>query len=152
VDLAGLRAVLAQRYDDDEPGSPWDFFLYVDERADPSQREALEGIFLGRLGGTPEVQFPWVWKDSRLLGVRQVGIEIDHTPGKGWFRAGDQVTVRVREPVADPETVTCVIPGHHQQGREAIADELMLADGTLDYELSGKCAYESTFAYSSADA
>ena len=34
MDLAGLAAVLACRYDDDEPGSPWDFFLYLDERAD----------------------------------------------------------------------------------------------------------------------
>jgi hypothetical protein len=30
VDLAGLRAVLAARYDDDEPGSPWSFYLHVD--------------------------------------------------------------------------------------------------------------------------
>jgi hypothetical protein len=35
--------VLALRYDDDEPGSPWDFFLYLDQRATPPQREALEG-------------------------------------------------------------------------------------------------------------
>ena len=152
MDLAGLRAVLANRYDDDEPGSPWDFVLYVDERADPRQREALEGIFLGRLGGTPELQFPWVFKDSRLLGVRQVAIEIDHTPGRGWFRAGSQVSVRVREPAANPEPVTCVIPGHHQQGREVIADQLAVADGALEFEFSGKCGYESDFAYSSSDA
>lgn len=152
ADLSGLRVVLALRYDDDEQGSPWDFRLYVDERANRSQREALEGIFLGRLGGTPEVQFPWVWKQSRLLGVRQVSIEIDHTPGRGWFRAGGRVTVRVREPVADPETVTCVIPGHHQHGREVIADRLAVADGALDFELNGRCGYESGFAYSSATA
>lgn len=152
VDLAGLRAVLANRYDDDEPGSPWDFILYVDERADRRQREALQGIFLGRLGGTPELQFPWVFKDSRLIGVRQVAIEIDHTPGRGWFRAGSQVSVRVREPAANPEPVTCVIPGHHQHGREVIADQLAVAEGTLEFELSGKCGYESDFAYSSKDA
>ena len=151
ADLAGLRAVLAMRYDDDEPGSPWDFFLYIDERADRRQSEALEGIFLGRLGGTPEVQFPWVWKESRLIGIRRVSIQIDHTPGRGWFRAGGQVTVRVREPVADSEAVTCVIPGHHQQGREVIADRLAMTDGVLDVQLSGKCGYESSFVYSSVD-
>jgi hypothetical protein len=150
ADLAGLRVVLALRYDDDEPGSPWDFFLYLDQRADEAQREALEGIFLGRLGGTPEVQFPWVWKESRLLAVRQVAIEIDHTPGRGWFRAGGQVTVRVREPLLDTEAVTCVIPGHHRPGRELVADRLTVADETLAFELSGRCGYESSFAYSSA--
>jgi hypothetical protein len=152
VDLADLRAVLANRYDDDEPGSPWTFVLYVDERADERQREALEGIFLGHLGGTPEQQFPWVWKPSAVLGVRHVAIELDHTPGRGWFRAGAAVTVRVREPVANQETVTCVIPGHHRSGREVVTDELTVEDGPLDFELTDTCGYEATFDYSSGGA
>jgi hypothetical protein len=149
TDLAGLRVVLALRYSDDEPGSPWRFFLYLDERGDESQREALEGIFLGRLGGTPERQFPWVWKASELLGVQPVAIEIDHTPGRGWFRAGGAVSVRVRAHAADPATVTCVIPGYDRKGREIVADQLAIADGELDFEFSGRCGYESDFAYSS---
>jgi hypothetical protein len=150
--LAGMRAVLANRYDDDEPGSPWSFVLYVDERGDERQREALEGIFLGRLGGTPEVQFPWVWKDSNLIAVRPVAIDMEHTPGRGWFRAGDQVSVRVREPVPRQGTVTCVIPGHHRRGREVIADELFVDDGALDFEVFGMCGYEAIFEYCSTDA
>jgi hypothetical protein len=149
IDLAGLGVVLALRYDDDEPGSPWSFFLYVDERGDERQRKALEDVFLGRLGGTPQEQFPWVWKASDVLGVRAATIEIDHTPGKGWFRAGGTVEVRIREPVRDKETVTCVIPGHHRDGRELFADLLEVEDAPLDFELSGVCAYESTFSYSS---
>ena len=152
ADLSGLRAVLALRYDDDEEGSPWSFFLYLDDRADPGQRQALEDIFLGRIGGTPEVQFPWVWKPSDLLGVRQVEIEIDHTPGRGWFRAGDQVSVRMREPVRDQEPVTCVIPGHHRSGSEGIAEALEVSDGPLEFEFSGRCGYESDFEYSSDEA
>jgi hypothetical protein len=139
--------VLASRYDDDEPGSPWDFVLYVDDGATPAQLEALEDIYLGRLGGTPLLQFPWAWKASNPLGVRQVQIEIDHTPGRGWFRAGGEVAVRIREPLADQERVTCVIPGHHQPGREVIAEELSVAGGELAFELSGRCGYESRFAY-----
>jgi hypothetical protein len=149
VGLAGMRAVLACRYHDDEPGSPWSFVLYIDERGDERQREALESIFLGRLGGTPELQFPWVWKQSDLLGVRHVAIEVDHTPGRGWFRAGSQVTVRIREPLAEQETVTCVIPGHDRSGREVVAELLSVQDGRLEFELSGKCGYEATFEYSS---
>jgi hypothetical protein len=149
VDLVGMRAVLANRYDDDEPNSPWTFVLYLDERGDQRQIEALEGIFLGRLGGTPERQFPWVWKPSTLLGVRRVAIELDHTPGRGWFRAGGQVTVRVSERVDRQETVTCVIPGHHRSGSEVVADLLRVEDGPLEFELSGRCGYEATFEYSS---
>jgi hypothetical protein len=149
VGLDGLRVVLALRYDDDEPGSPWDFLLYLDERADGRQGEALEAIFLGRLGGTPDAQFPWVWKPSRLLGVRQVAIEIDHAPGRGWFRAGSDVRVRIREPVADQEKVTCVIPGHHRDGLEVIAEDLRVEGGELDFDFSGRCGYEAGFSYSS---
>ena len=149
IDLSGLGAVLACRYSDDEPDSPWDFFLYVDERGNDAQREALVEILTGKLGGTPERQFPWVWKPSNMLGWRPAPIEIDHTPGRGWFRAGEHVTVRIREPVAGQETVTCVIPGHHRSGTEDLADLLLVDEGPLSVELSGKCAYESTFEYSS---
>jgi hypothetical protein len=149
--LDGLRVVLALRYSDDEPGSPWSFTLYLDERGDRRQREALESIFLGRLGGTPERQFPWVWKESNLLGVRHVGIEIDHRPGRGWFRAGRAVELRVREPLDDTEPVTCVIPGHHRSGREVIAEALSVEDPPLEFAVRGRCGYEATFDYSSAE-
>ena len=150
TDLSGLAVVLPLRYHDDERGSPWSFFLYLDDRADERQREALVEIYLGRLGGTPLKQFPWVWKESDLLGVRAVPIDTDHTPGKGWFRAAGYVTVRIHEPVPDQEAVTCVIPGHHRRGRELYAEELTVHDAEpLDFELSGNCGYEADFAYSS---
>jgi hypothetical protein len=149
ADLSNLGAVLAFRYDDDVEGSPWDFRLYVDERGDDRQRQALARILLGELGGTPEAHFPWVWKDSNLLGWRPAPIEIEHTPRRGWFRAGEQVTVRVREPVPDQEPVTCIIPGHDRSGTELYGDVLRVDDAPLSFELSGKCAYESTFEYSS---
>ena len=151
LDLSGLDVVLTSRYDDDEPGSPWSFCLYLDERGAERQREALAEIFLGRLGGTPLKQFPWAWKPSDLLGVRAAPIEIDHTPGRGWFRAGDRVTVRVRAPVPEQEPVTCVIPGHDRDGRELVVDELRVDAAPLAFEFSDRCAYEATFAYSSAD-
>jgi hypothetical protein len=149
VGLAGMRVVIANRYHDDEPRSPWSVLLYIDERGDQRQREVLESIFLGRLGGTPSVQFPWVWKPSVLLGVLHVTIELDHTPGRGWFRAGSHVTLRVRKPVADQEPVTCVIPGHHRSGREVVSELLSVKDGPLEFEFSGRCGYEATFEYSS---
>jgi hypothetical protein len=148
VDLSGRRVVLVCRYDDDEPRSPWDFLLYLDDAADDRQRAALEAIFLGKAGGTPLRQFPWAFKPSRLVDVRVAAIEIDHTPRRGWFRAGEDVTVRVAGPVVDQEPVTCVIPGHHQAGAEVYVDELSSSAAPLDYGFSGRCGYESTFAYS----
>jgi hypothetical protein len=151
VDLADMRAVMAGRYHDDEPGSPWTFVLFVDARGDEYQRAAMAEIFTGRLGGTPGKQFPWVFKAADLHGVEAVDIEIDHTPGRGWFRAGGKVEVRMREPVPDQETVTCVIPGHHRPGRELFSHSIDVDSSPLVYSVQGRCAYESTFDYSSED-
>jgi hypothetical protein len=151
VKLAGLSIVLPLRYDDEEPGSPWSFYLLVDERGDDSQRDALSRIFLGRLGGTPDEQFPWVWKASNLRGVRAAPIEIDHTPGRGWFRAGRAATVRIHAPVEEEATVTCVIPGHHRAGRELSTELMAVEEGGLGFRVEAVCGYESTFSYSSAE-
>jgi hypothetical protein len=147
VDLAGLRVLLASRYDDDEAGSPWSFHLYLDERADDQQQDALRAIFTGELGGSAEDHFPWAWKESRLLGVQPAPIEIDHTRGRGWFRTGDRVSVRVRGPFAETATVTCVIPGHDRSGREVRAELISVQDEGLAFELTDVCGYESTFDY-----
>jgi hypothetical protein len=149
VDLAGLAAVLAVRYDDDEAGSPWDHLLYIDDKADDAQREALEGIFTGAWGGTARAQFPWAFKASRLLGVQAVPVEVEHFARRSWFRAGEHVFVRVGAPVADQETVTCVIPGHDRSGAEHHGERLQVDAGPLQFELDGRCAYQSTFAYRS---
>ena len=146
-----MKAVLTSRYHDDEPGSPWTFMLFVDARGEPRQRAAMADILTGRVGGSPRKQFPWVFKHANLLGVEVLDIEIDHTPGRGWFRAGGKVEVRVSRPVPDQETVTCVIPGHHRTGRELLSDSIEVDADPLVFSVAGRCAYESTFAYSSDD-
>jgi hypothetical protein len=95
-------------------------------------------------------QFPWAFKPADLLGVHPAAIEIDHTPGRGWFRAGGSVSVRIRGAVPEQEPVTCVIPGHDRSGRELFAELVEVDAAPLEFELRGVCAYESTFAYSSA--
>jgi hypothetical protein len=148
VDVSGLGVVMAIRYSDDEPGSPWTYWLYLDDRAAEDQRQALVDVFTGKLTGTSHDHFPWVWKASHLLGWRAVPIEIEHTPRRGFFRAGEHVTLRIRGEVAEQDTVTCVIPGHSRDGEEQIAERLRVDDGPLAFEVSGRCAYQSTFAYS----
>ena len=43
-----------------------------------------------------------------------------------------------------------MIPGHHRSGAEHHGELLRVADGPLAFELNGRCAYQSTFEYSSA--
>ncbi len=58
----------------------------------------------------------------------------------------------MREPVAGQDTVTCVIPGHHRLGRELFSDSRCIIDaGPLVFSVQGRCAYETTFEYSSDD-
>jgi hypothetical protein len=71
--------------------------------------------------------------------------------GRGWFRVGGKVEVRVGEPLPDQEAVTCVIPGHDRQGCELFSDSIEVDAGPLVFSLRGRCAYESTFAYSFDD-
>ncbi len=147
VDLSGLPVAMAVRYDDDEPGSPWSWILYLDAGADHEQREVLEAIFSGRLGGAAVDHFPWAWKESRRIAVRSVEIEVNHTSRRQWLRIRDLVSVRIRDRHPGEETVTCVIPGHGQPGEELIADELVVDDGPLALSYRGVCGYGSTFDY-----
>jgi hypothetical protein len=151
TDLGGLRVALAIRYSDDEEGSPWTFVLYLDERAGDEQRGALEQIFLGRAGGDALEHFPWAWKPSNLVAVRPARIELDHTPRRQWLRVGEEVSLRIRGRFEDEATITCVIPGHHQQGEELVAEELRVgAEPPLDFEFRGNCGYATVFDYSSS--
>jgi hypothetical protein len=149
VDLATLGIVLVIWYSDDEPGSPWSWVLHIDERADPAQREALEDIFTGRLGGTPHQQFRWVFKSSNMLAIAASRIEIDHTPGRGRFRAGSHVNVSIERPVDTESVVTCLMPGHHRTGREVIAGLVEVDEERLRFSYNGRCGYEATFDYGS---
>lgn len=151
ADLSGLAVALALRYSDDEPGSPWTWVLYLDEKATPQQRDALEAIFTGRLGGDAETHFPWVWKSSELIAVRPVEIEVDHTRQRQLLRIRDHVTVRIRDRYQGPETVTCVIPGHDRTGEELVAEELLVEDGPLEFSYRDVCGYASSFDYAGAD-
>lgn len=147
TDLSELPVALATRYSDDEPGSPWTWFLYLDARASEDQRAALEGIFTGRLGGDAERHFPWAWKASELVAVRAVDIDVDHTQRRQRLRIRDHVSVRIRGRYNGDEMVTCVIPGHQRAGEELVTDEIVVDDGPLAFHYRGVCGYGATFDY-----
>jgi hypothetical protein len=148
VGLDGLPVAMATRYSDDEEGSPWSWILYVDANATEEQREAIEAIYSGRLGGDAEKHFPWAWKASEMVAVRPVEIVVEHSRRRQFLRVRDRVSVRIRDRYDGPETVTCVIPGHDREGEELVADELVVDDGPLAFSYRGVCGYGSSFDYS----
>lgn len=147
TDLSGLSVALASRYSDDEEGSPWTWILYLDARGSVEQRAALESIFTGRLGGDAMDHFPWAWKDSELVAVRPVEIEVNHMQRRQRLRIRHLVSVRIRGRYDGAETVTCVIPGHQRGGEELVANELVVEDDPLSFRYRGVCGYGSTFDY-----
>ncbi|HEX6349309.1 MAG TPA: DUF1326 domain-containing protein [Candidatus Dormibacteraeota bacterium] len=147
VDLAGLRTVMAGYWDEDKPGPNWKVQLYVDERADSAQQQALAEIFLGRAGGTPARNYGVAI--SEVYGVTPAAIEISHDTKAQRFRAGDAVLVAAREPFRTQEAVTCGIPGHDRPGQELLQETLRVSDGALDFEFHGRCGFASTFDYRS---
>ncbi len=147
TDLSGMPVAVAMRYSDHEPGSPWTWVLYLDERATPEQRAALESIYTGRSGGDALKHFPWAWKASELVSVRTAEIEVDHTERRQWLRVRDHIAMRIRGRYPGTERVTCVIPGHEREGEELVADELRVEDGPLNFSFSGVCGYGAGFEY-----
>ncbi len=147
LEMAGLKAVMAGYWDEDEPGAPWRVLLYVDERADEAQRAALADVYLGRAGGTPTRNYALAIKD--VLGVRSAAIEIAHERGAQRVRAGDAVLVVARAPFSSEASVACGIPGLDRPGEELVHETLRVADGPLSFEFSGRCGFATTFDYRS---
>ena len=148
LDLSGLAAAFAIRYDDDEAGSPWSFVVYVDERGTAEQQTALAEILTGRRGGDYVLRLPWVRKPSDLVDVRPAAIDLRIGPDGHELRVGRVIELSASRPVETDERVSCGIPGHHIAGTEYYADRLAVADEPFEWELAGNCAYASAFAYS----
>jgi hypothetical protein len=147
VDLSGLSVVLAGSYRDDETGKPWRVSLYVDDRANTAQHEALAQIFLGRSAGTALRNFAAAI--GEVYAIRPAKIELEHTPRKWFMRASDYVVVRATRPVASDLAVSCGIPGHDHPGEEVVADLMKVDDGPLRWEVAGRCGFATDFDYRS---
>jgi hypothetical protein len=148
VPLDGLAVALAIRYSDDEPGSPWTFVVYVDERGSEEQRTALAEILTGRRGGDLILKLPWVRKPSELLEIRPAPIDLRFDEGDYRLRIGPAAELAASRAFDTEERVSCVIPGHHIAGTEYYADRLFVDDEPFSWDLAGNCAFVSTFAYS----
>ena len=147
VPLDGLAVAFTIRYSDDEPGSPWTFVVYVDERGDEKQRAALAEIMTGRRGGDLILKLPWVRKPSELVDVRPAAIDLRIDDGDHRLRVGSAIEVAASRPFETDERVSCVIPGHHIAGAEYYADRLTVTDDPFSWDLEGNCAFVARFAY-----
>lgn len=147
LDMAGLQAVMAGYWDEDEPGIPWRVRLYVDASADTPQQAALADILLGRAGGTPSRNYARAIEE--VYGVGPAHIEVVHERGRQRIRAEGAVTVVTRAPFLSEASVSCGIPGHDHPGEELVQETLAVDDDPLTFEFHGRCGFASSFDYTS---
>ena len=85
VDLGGTHAALAIYTPGAMGEGNWTLGVYVDEKASPQQRDALEQIFSGQAGGVLGRVSAMV---TRTLPTRTASIELGKDGRKRWARIG----------------------------------------------------------------
>jgi hypothetical protein len=124
--------------------------VLYDERADESQRAAVETLVGGGVGG-PWGVLAWTWEVAD--GPRPVRYEVEIAGDRSSLRAGDALEIEF-EPIANPVTGAEVHPGAvlpegivFKQGSFARTRRNVLR-GDVEYDHSGQYAAFAPFEYS----
>lgn len=149
--LDGLNAVLAVHAPGHMLKTKWEVALYLDQRANPPQAEALGKIFSGQAGGHLSNLAPLIGK---VLGVKSTVIEYEANGKKRALRVGDIARIEIESAAgADGGQFTlqnlplCVSPGFPAvvaRSKSARFDDL-----GLRLEVTDKNGFYSPFAYQS---
>lgn len=142
IDLSNLCVSMAGFYNNNEAGAPWKVILYIDERANDRQLDALSNIFLGRVGGNMR----FTSEIATVFAVKRAQISLNHMPGNESIRVDELASATVVQPAEYEGSVTCAIPGHDQPGQEMVSD-LMVNDGPLNWHYEGRCGFAAKFDY-----
>lgn len=149
VKLDGLNIMLYVNAPGLMTDGGWRVALYVDERADEAQKDALTQIFSGKAGGHPSVLFSFV---EEVLGVKSVPID---------YRAeGKRRSLRIPEVVeADILAIVGVDGGDvtisntplgispQYPSVAAKSERVTFGDYGLELDVSGKNGFYSPFSY-----
>lgn len=142
IDLSDIAVCMAGRYSDEEEGRPWSVVIYIDERAQDDQFDALSAIFTGNANGN----ILFTGNISKVLAVRRARIELDHGAGEERIQIGRIASAETVETVQFDGTVTCGIPGHDHPGQESVSS-LSCNDGALQWDYEERCGFATDFAY-----
>jgi hypothetical protein len=149
VSLDRLNAALAAYSPGHMMKVKWDVALYIDEKSDAKQRDALAQIFGGQAGGVPAALGPFIGK---VLGVKHVPIAFEEK--------GKERSLRI------PKVAEMEIAGLEGQGGKLVTLEnvpfspvpnqktvvakskkLTFHDHGWDWNITGKNGFYSPFEY-----
>jgi hypothetical protein len=152
LDLSDRLVVLSLRYFDKvKPSTRWEVVLYVDERADDAQLDALAAIYLGRAGGTVTGNY------GRAIGdvhaVRRARIAVEHVAPRKRIDVVGYLHVEAEGTASAVEDVRCGIPGYDHPGTEFVGEVLESTDESFTWSIVGKrnASFASDFDYRSDD-
>ena len=150
--LDGLNVALAAYSPGHMLKVKWDVALYLDERANPKQREALTSIYAGKAGGEPAALVPFI---GRVLGVKSVQIEY-HSKGKQRsmrIPGIAEMEVAALEGAGGKEVLLENVPltaVPNERTVVAKSKKLSYRDHGLDWNVSEKNGFFSPFRYKGA--
>ncbi len=152
VDLGGLNVALAVHSPGHMMEVKWEAAMYLDNRANETQKDTLTKIFSGQEGGHPARLAAHVGK---ILGVKDVEISY-HAQGKRRsLRIADVAEAEIEAieghggaEVTISNHPLCVAPGYPAVA--AKSKRLSYKDHGLEWELSEKNGFFSPFSYEAA--
>jgi hypothetical protein len=152
TDLKGLNAALAVHSPGHMMEVKWKVALYVDERGNESQQDALTQIFSGQAGGHLAGLAPLI---GEVLGVKAVPIEYRSEGKRRSVRVGDVGDAQIDglEGQGGNDVTVASAPFAAVPGVPLVAaksKQLRFSDYGLKWEVSNKNGYFSSFAYQSA--
>ena len=149
VALDGLNVAVALHSPGDMAEGNWKVVMYLDQAADPGQHDALGTIFGGQAGGHPALLASFI---GEVLGVEQVPIRFETSPGRRRFQLGDSAEADIQaiegqggEPVTIRNHPLAVAPG--ETLTVARSRTLRHDAHGLQLALTGRTAFFSPFAY-----
>jgi hypothetical protein len=149
LSVDGMNAALAAYAPGNMLKVKWDVALYIDEKANPAQRDALTKIFAGQVGGEPAALVPLIGK---VLGVKPASITYQakgkertmHIPNIAEMevaaiegQGGKLVTLENVPLTAVPNQTTVV----------AKSKKLSFHDHNLNWNITGKNGFYSPFSF-----
>ncbi len=150
INLDGLNALLAVYSPGHMLKAKWKVALYIDEKANPSQKDALTKILGGQAGGVPAALAPFI---GQVLGVKSVPIDFKAEGKKRSLRIPQVAEMQI-EAIAGQGGADVVINNHPftaVPGETAVvgkSKQLSYHDYGLGWELSEKNGFYSPFKYS----
>ena len=149
VDLADLNVAMAIHSPGHMMQTKWRAALYLDERANDAQRQALTRIFAGQAGGHPEVLASFV---GDVLGVASVRIDYQAAGRKRSLSIPDVASTEVEAiegqgggDVTISGHPLCVAPG--EPAGVAKSKRLDYTDHQMTWSISDRNGFYSPFTY-----